>query len=221
MLWSIDSFQNRVSADQYHLTVLRAQVSTHQGRVFFWSYPLTIYSFSNDRRLTFTFVLNSYQICCVYVSIAPHYYDFDFKLTSDAKIQPVFLKYRREDFFLPWSRVGHAQRPIVMLWLVQIWQVSSCVKFESCLPLTTEASRVLSQLVMFLTLFFHWMYKMKYSCYQESSLIHGWFVYWVFGWEMRRFSKLIIRFPMASFLFFTLLDAYVNYKGSSDPCLTW
>ena len=35
MLWSIDSCQNRVSADQYHLTVSRAQVSTHQGRVFF------------------------------------------------------------------------------------------------------------------------------------------------------------------------------------------
>ena len=74
----------------------------------FWSYPLTIYSFSNDRRLTFTFVLNSYQICCVYVSIARHYDDFDFKLTSDAKIQPVFLKYRRGRPFLTmgtcWSR---------------------------------------------------------------------------------------------------------------------
>ena len=33
--------------------------------------------------------------------------------------------------------------------------------------------RVLCQLVMFLTVFFHWMYKMKYSCYQESSVIHG------------------------------------------------
>ena len=64
-----------------------------------------------------------------------------------------------------------------------------------------EADRVLSQLVMFLTVFFHWMYKMKYSCYQECSLIHGWFVYWVFGWEMRRLSKPIIRFRMASFLF--------------------
>ena len=55
--------------------------------------------------------------------------------------------------------------------------------------------------------------------------IHGWFVYWVFGWEMRRLSKQIIRFRMASFLFFTLLDAHENYhedyKGSSDPCLTW
>ena len=42
-----------------------------------------------------------------------------------------------------------------------------------------------------------------------------------FGWEMRRLSKPIIRFRMASVLFFTLLDAYENYKGSSDPCLTW
>ena len=108
MLSSIDSCQNRVSADHYHLTESRAQVSTHRGWVFFWTYPLTIYWFSNDRRFTFTFVLNSYQICCVYVSIAPHYYDFDFKLTSDAKIQPVFLKYRRGRPFLTmvtcWSR---------------------------------------------------------------------------------------------------------------------
>ena len=47
--------------------------------------------------------------------------------------------------------------------------------------LTAEADRVLSQLVMFLTVFFHWKYKMKYSCYQGCSLIHGWFVYSVFG----------------------------------------
>ena len=41
----------------------------------------------------------------------------------------------------------------------------------------------------FLTVFFHWINKIKYSCYQESSVIHFWFVYWVFGWEMRRLSK--------------------------------
>ena len=73
--------------------------------------------------------------------------------------------------------------------------------------LTAEADRVLCQLVMFLTVFFHWMYKMKYSCYQESSVIHGWFVYWVFGWEMLLLSKSEIRFRMTSFSFFTLLDA--------------
>ena len=67
--------------------------------------------------------------------------------------------------------------------------------------------RVLCQLVMFLTVFFHWMYKMKYSCYQESSVIHGWFVYWVlvekcvgcqsrksdFGWHRFCFSPCWMR----------------------------
>ena len=41
------------------------------------------------------------------------------------------------DFSHPWSHVGHALRPIFMLWLVKIWQVNSCGKFmqhlESCL----------------------------------------------------------------------------------------
>ena len=50
--------------------------------------------------------------------------------------------------------------------------------------LTAKADRV----VMFLTVFFLWMDKMS-CCYQESSVIHGWFVYWVFGWEMGRLSK--------------------------------
>ena len=39
--------------------------------------------------------------------------------------------------------------------------------------LTGEADRVLCQFVMILTVFFHWMYKMKFSCYRESSVIHG------------------------------------------------
>ena len=42
MLWSIDRFQNRVSADQYHLTVSRRQVSTDpSSSSIFWSHPLT------------------------------------------------------------------------------------------------------------------------------------------------------------------------------------
>ena len=38
---------------------------------------------------------------------------------------------------------------------------------------TAEADRVLCQLVMFLTVFFCWMYEMKFSYCQESSVIHG------------------------------------------------
>ena len=62
--------------------------------------------------------------------------------------------------------------------------VSLCGKFmqhlKTCLMIS-EADRVLCHLVMFLTVFFYWMYKMKYSCYQDSSVIHSWFVYCVFG----------------------------------------
>jgi len=38
---------------------------------------------------------------------------------------------------------------------------------ETCL-LIAEADRVLCCLVMFLPVFLHWIYKMKYSCYQHS-----------------------------------------------------
>ena len=51
---------------------------------------------------------------------------------------------------------------------------------ETCL-LIAGADRVLCRLMMFFIVFSHWLYKMKYSCYQDSSVIHDWFVYWVFG----------------------------------------
>ena len=90
-----------------------------------------------------------------------------------------------------------------MLWLVKIWQVSSCGKFmqhlDTC-SMIAEEDRVLCHLVMFLTVFFYWMYKIKSSCYQDSSVFHGWFVYCAFVWEMHRLSKsLEIRVWMASF----------------------
>ena len=52
------------------------------------------------------------------------------------KFSQFFKNTGGEDLFLPWSRVGHALRPIFMLWLVKIWQVSLCGKFmqhlETC-----------------------------------------------------------------------------------------
>ena len=52
---------------------------------------------------------------------------------------------------------------------------------------------------------------MKYSCYQDCSVIRGWFVYCAFCWQMHRLSKsLEIRFRMASFSKLSLLTC---------PCL--
>ena len=47
---------------------------------------------------------------------------------------------------------------------------------ETCL-LIAEADSFLSSYYV-LTFFLHWMYKMKYSRYQDSFVILGWLVYW-------------------------------------------
>ena len=44
----LTAVKNRVSADQYHMTVSRAQIPTYRGCVFFWSYPLISYYLSTD-----------------------------------------------------------------------------------------------------------------------------------------------------------------------------
>ena len=103
------------------------------------------------------------------------------------------------------SRVDHALRPIFMFRLVKIWQVSSCGKFMQRLEtwlLIAEADRVLCHLVMFKTVFFYLMYKMKYSCYQDCSVIHGWFVYCAFCWQMHRLSKSLVGNPISDGIVF-------------------
>ena len=151
---------------------------------------------------------------------------FWFQTDVDAKIQPVREAGKTEA--IHFSHHSHAlitlyDCPIFMLWLVKIWQGSSCRKFvqhrETCL-LWQLKLRVFCQLVMLFTVFFHWMHKMKYSCYQQSSVIHGWFVYWIFGWKMRRISKLEIRFRMTSFSVFHLAGCGLKSPWS-DSGLTW
>ena len=138
MLWSIESCQNRVSADQYHMTVPRAQVSTHLGRVFFEviRWQITSFKWSQGQVYFFQWFISNMLCLCHYGSAL-----FGFLISNWPRTRKFsqFLKNTGgEDLFLPWSRVGHALRPIFMLWLVKIWQVSSCGKFmrhlESCLP---------------------------------------------------------------------------------------
>ena len=126
MLWSIDSYQNRASADKGHLTEPRAQVSTHRGRVFFFKLSADKLPVSNDRRLRFIFSKDSYQICCHY---GPALLGFWFQTGLESENSSSFFKSTGgKDLILPWSCVGHALRPIFILWLVKIWQVSLCGK---------------------------------------------------------------------------------------------
>ena len=138
MLWSIDSCQNRVSAGQYHLTVSGAQLSTHRGRVSFWSYPLISYQFSNDFRLKFNFFKFIWNMLC-FTCAAQLKFWFQTDLGSQNSAS-FYMQGRHAScfwLFLPRSRVGHALRPIFILWWVKIWQVSSCGKLmqhlETCL----------------------------------------------------------------------------------------
>ena len=104
-MWSIDSCQNRVSADQYHLTVPRAQVSTHRGRVFFevirWQLPVL-----NNRRLRFIFSSDSYEMCLGHYG--PALLGFWLQTDLGRENSASFWKYRRGRPFLTmvtrWSR---------------------------------------------------------------------------------------------------------------------
>ena len=174
MFWSIDSYLIRVTADQYHLTLSWAQVLTHRGQVFFWSYQQTSYLFSNDHRLKFFFfklIWNNYVVFM--------FHTIKILISNGHKNSASYYRQGR-------------QLLLTLLTMVTSWSCSTsnfCALIGQNLTgefmrkiyaaswnlftLTAEADRVLCQLVMFLTVFFHWMYKMKFSCYQESSVIHG------------------------------------------------
>ena len=76
--------------------------------------------------------------------------------------------------------------------------------------LIAETDRVLCHLVMFLPLFLHWIYKMKYGSYQRSFVILGWLDYWVVVEKcapVKRKSEItIFKNKLLLVSFFTLLD---------------
>ena len=132
MLWSIDCCQNRVSTNQYYLTVSRVQVSTHRGREFFLSCPLTSYYFSNDRGLKLIFLK------CIMHALWAALLKFGFQ--TDLTITAVAF-----DF----SHHGHALVTLYLQFLCPDWSkidgwvqvenlVSSCGFFNCLFPLDVQ-----------------------------------------------------------------------------------
>ena len=141
-------------ADQYHLTVSRAQVSTHRGRVFFevirWQVmcrTIKILIPNWPRKLRSCQFLQAGKTCQLLLT-------FLIKVTRCSRSTSNFYALIGENL------TGEFMRKIY----AASWNLFT---------LTAEADRVLCQLGMSLTVFFHWMYKAKFSCYQESSVIHG------------------------------------------------
>ena len=134
--------------------------------------------FSNDRRLKFNFFLKKkilWNMLCFCAAKLKFWFQTDLGRENSVSCyrQGRQLLLTFLTMFTRWSRstsnfyaligqnlTGEPMRKIY---------ATSWILFT----LTTEADRVLCQLVMFLTAFFHWMHRMKFSCYQESSVIYG------------------------------------------------
>ena len=170
-IWSIDSCQNRVPADQYHLTVSRAQVSTHRGQVFFEVIGWQVTSFQVIAGSVQVFSKFIWNMLCYTIKILianwPRARKFSQLLQAGKTVAFDFSHHGR------WSRSTSNFYALIGQNLTGDFMRKIYAASWILFTLTTEADRVLCQLVMFLTVFFHWMCKMKFSCYQESSVIHG------------------------------------------------
>ena len=156
MLWSIDSCQNRVSADQYHLTVSWAQVSTQRGRVVFKVIRWQVISFQMVAGSSL-FFLNSWNMLCLCAAQLKFWFQTDLGRENSAssyrqgrQLLLTFLAMFARHALIGQNLTGEFMRKIY---------AASWILF----PLTAEADRVLCQLVTFLTVFFYWIYKMKFS----------------------------------------------------------
>ena len=146
-------------------------------------------------------------------------------LPRTRKFNQLFKNTGGEDLFLPWSRVGHALRPICMLWLVKIWQVSSCGKLmqrlETCLLWQLKLTEFCVNLWCFLMSFSTGCTKWNTATIKSLLLfMAGLFIGFLvekcvpcqsrksdFGWHHFRFSPCLIRKR--------------SLKVSSDFGLTW
>ena len=137
MLWSIDSYQNRLSADQNYLTVSRAQVSTHRSQVFFFKViRQQVTNFQMIAGSSSIFLKLIWNMSCLCAAQLNFWFQTELRRENLAS----YYRQRRQlhlTLHTMVMRFYHALRPIFMFWLVKIWQVSSCGKFmqhlESCL----------------------------------------------------------------------------------------
>ena len=137
------------------------------------------------------FFKNSYERCCVYVTMALHY--FAFKLTLDTKIQPVILKYRWERPFLTkvmcWSRSTSDFHALIGQNLTGefVWKIYAAS--WNLLTLTADADRVLCRL---------------FNCLFHLDIQN----------EIRRLSRVFTYSWPVCLLFFCLRDASLVKVGN-------
>ena len=186
----------RVFADHYHLTVPRAQVSTRRGRVFFEVIRWQITKFKWSQAQVYFFQWFKYV---VFMSLWPRTIRIVISnWPRTRKFSQFFKKYRRGRPFLTmvtrWSRSTSNFYALIGQNLTGEFMRKIHALSWKLFTLTAEADRVLFQLGMFLTVFSLRMYKLKYSCYQESS-IYSWLLcllgFWLRNTSLVEFSNSI------------------------------
>ena len=174
MLWSIDSCQKQGIHWSVSLTRIAGSGVDPSKSSIFWSYPLTGYYFSNDRRLKFIFQFIWNMLCLCAAQLR-----FWFQTDLERENSATYYRQGRQllltllTMVTRWSRSTSNFYALIGQNLTGEFMRKIYAASWILFTLTAEADKVLCQLVMFLTLFFHWMYKMRFSCYQESSVIHG------------------------------------------------
>ena len=131
-MWSIDSCQKRVSANQYQLDRIASSGIDPSTSSIFCCYLLTSYKFSDDRRLKFNFFKFTSCTNKILISNWPRRRKFSQFLQVG---KAVALDVERDQRVIMVSQIS-------ILWLVKIWQVSSCGKFmqhlETCLLIAVD-----------------------------------------------------------------------------------
>ena len=158
MLWSIDSCQNRVSADQYHLTVSRAQVSTHRGRVFFEVIRWQVTSFQMIAGSSLMFLIHMkyvvFYMCGtikILISNWPRKLKFSQFLQAGKTCQ-LLLTFLTK--VTRWSRSTSNFYALIGQNLTGEFMRKIYAASWNLFTLTAEADRVLCQLVIFLNCLF-------------------------------------------------------------------
>ena len=175
MLWSIESCQNRVSADQYHLTVSRAQVLTHRGRVCIFL------KLSADKLLVFKWSHAQVQFFLIHMKYVVFYMCHTIKiLISNWPRKLKFSQFLQAfQMLFDFSHQGHTLVALYVQFLCSAWS-----KFDrwghaenlcSILKLVYFDSRSWQSFVSTCDVF-HGLFPLNVQneiCYQESSVIHG------------------------------------------------
>ena len=207
MLWSIDSCQNRIPLTSITWPDRGLRCRPIEVEYFFEVIRWQVTSFQMIAGSIFFLIHRKYVVFYMCRTIKILFPNWPRKLKFSQFSQAGKTCQLLLTFLTKVTRWSHSTSNFYAV-IGQNWTVEFMREIYAAswnlFTLTAEADRVLCLLVMFLTVFFLWMYKMKFSCYQESSvsLFIGFLVEKYvacqsrksgFGWHRFLFSPCLMR----------------------------